>query len=1358
MMRKLLSTLFCCLMAFNCNAFAQQANLVIFTTEFVAENKFKQFVNIAKNSALNISYYYVENIDNEKNIIEKADFIIIDSPRSDDQALIDRILKNSLQKFTAPLVQINRMSPQQPLQYKNIASEHANLIQDYYLSGMESNRQALLSYIEHYLQGADLSLLTKPQPLPNGGIYHPQADNKIFTSLEDYLAWWQQRHSTDWGKSPVIAMETTSSYISDAQTAHLDTVIDAIEQRNGLPIIYYPKARSFTSRAGAPRAPVSTSTEEAAGINFPNPKAYHRHISHEPLLQIENKLIANVLLVNTFLGGDTEGRKAKYQNLNIPVLQTIHYRSDNSAAYKSDNAGIASFSLPFTLTNAEYIGIQDPVVLTTNEGGEMLPLPEQLDLLINKAFNLASLQRKDNKDKKLALLFWNHPPGEKNQGASNMNVPRSLEKLTNDLKAQNYQVSPLAEQTIIDAVADMLRPTYRPDHLGELMATPLWSFLPLASYQQWFNTLPQQVQNEINQHWGEADQYAGLVSYQDQQGFVIPRLEAGNLIIMPQPSRGGNDPSQDKDIFHDVKVPMHHYYAAVYLWIREHYKADAIIHFGTHGTQEWLPGKERGLWAYDAPNLAVGSVPVIYPYIVDNIGEAIHVKRRGRGVIISHQTPPFSPAGLSDDFVLINNLLEEYQLLDEGLVKKNNQELIIEQVVKMNIHQDMDWQVAKLHANFDAFSRDLEDYLEDLGAAIQPLGLHTFGQSAEPDHLALTLMLMLQEPLAAALELDNLAAEFKRDYQHLKDTSAYQFVQQHIVQGVELPKDATAAQQAVVKEGQKHLSNLSASVETDRVLTALQARWIDPSYGGDPIRNPDALPTGRNMYGFDPSRVPTQAAYAAGIQALDELLLSHQLTNKQTPSKLAFTLWSTETMRHLGMLEAQIFAALGVKPVWDRGGRVVDLELIPLSELGRPRIDTVISLTGLYRDQFPNLIERLNQAIVLVAEQNETPNMNPIRENTQQVQQQLLDLGCPEDQAKNSALTRVFGTESGDYGTKLPAATLASDQWEADDNQLAELYLSRMSWGYGPDSSQWSQKPAPINGQALNLYAEQLKGTQAAVFSRSSNLRGLLDTDHPFEFLGGISLAVQHLDGTAPKLYISNLRDPNRAKLQTAERFLANELRAVYQHPNWLKEMKKEGYAGTLQLLNTINNFWGWQVMDEAMVRDDQWEEFHQTYIKDKYDLSLKEWFEQSNPTAMAQIAERMLEAIRKDYWQASDQTKQELVELYQELAEQHDVYSSNETFKAYVAELAAGYGLSGAAPLTPAATPAPESEPTEPSEAEISNPLLEHVKGQEMLEVTQAQPNENIRWWLWSLLILIGVGAVYQAWVSRRQRLSIGG
>lgn len=1352
-MRKIINLFLCCLFFLTNNAFAEKYNLIILTTEFVAESKFKKLVEVAKESPVQVDYRYVENLDAEKEFLTRADFVILDAPRSEDQTKVDSLVHVELAAARAPIIQINRFDMVQPLQYRNISAEHAHALHKYYVSGMDNNRKNMLEYIGCYLSGGNVDQVEKPRPLPEKGIYHPAAQDGVFTSLEEYLVWWESRGES-WQGRPVIAMETTSSYISDAQTAHLDAVIQAIEDNQGLPVVFYPGVGSITSMPRSQRSVAATVEVRDEGLDFPNPRVFRRPVADNPLLEHNGKMIADVLLVNTFLGGDTEGRKARYQKLGIPVLQVLHYRGGNRTDYLTDLAGIDSYTLPFTLTNAEYIGIQDPVILTTNEGGEMLAMPEQLELLIGKAFKLAVLQNKKNSDKKLALLFWNHPPGEKNQGASNMNVPRSLEKLSKNLQAAGYQLDTLTEQQVIDAVATMLRPAYRSNLLSELMATEMWAFLPLARYQQWFAGLPASVRAEMNAFWGDAADYGGLVEYQGERGFVIPRLQAGNLIVMPQPGRGGNDPDAERDAFHDVKRPMHHYFAAVYLWIRESYQADAIIHFGTHGTQEWHPGKERGLWAHDAPNLAVGTVPVIYPYIVDNIGEAIHVKRRGRGVIVSHQTPPFSPAGLSDDFVQINNLLMEYHLLDEGLVKKNSQELIIEQVVKMNIHQDMHWNVSDLHANFDDFSRQLEDYLEDLGAAMQPLGLHTFGQSAEPDHLALTLMLMLQEPLATALELESMAAEFRMEYEQLQQTQPFQFVYRHILQGEALPAGASAQQQALVQEGRQMLDNLRAEGETAALLRGLEAGWIDPSYGGDPVRNPDALPTGRNVYGFDPSRVPTRAAYAAGVQALDELLLAHQLTHQVPLQKLAFTLWSAETMRHLGMLEAQILAALGVRPVWDRGGRVEGLELIPLSELKRPRIDTVISLTGLYRDQFPPVIERLNEAIALVAAQDEPPEMNLVRANTQQKQQELLALGYSETLASTLALTRIFSSESGDYGTKLPDATLASDQWDADDGKLASLYLSRMSWGYGPDPALWSQKAPEINGQSVNLYAEQLKGTQAVVFSRSSNLRGMLDTDHPFEFLGGISLAVQHLDGVAPQLYISNLRDPNRARLQTAERFMATELRSVYQHPNWLQEMQKEGYAGTLQLLNTINNFWGWQVMDENVVRDDQWEEFHQVYINDKYDLSMREWFEQANPTALAQIAERMLEAIRKDYWDAGDSTKRELVELYQELAEQHDVHTSNATFQAYVTELAVGYGLSGIAPEA-ATTAMPESSDT--SEADVEPTALEEVSGQQMKEITQQDTRQQSYWWLWLMLVIILLGTVYQRYMWNKQRAIIG-
>ena len=1342
--------------------------VALLSTQFVLERKFTLMAEAARAQGVELAWTQVdrEGEVGVRRVLDGARLVIIDAPRSDDTAQIERVAGKLLREKPLPSASINVMSPPTRLRAQRLDATQAQRLFEYYVGGTRQNHERMALYLKAWLGGGDLAAVPPPLELPNGGIYHPGFERAVFSALPDYLAWWQQRSGVAWQGKPVIAMEMSSSYLADGQARMLDETIAALEKGGAVPLVFYRSTRSQRARGdaaaggGRPSAPMAAASAAGpeADNGFPNPKATRVVEVNEPLITLDGRVLPQVLIVNTFLGSDPEARKAWHQAMGIPVINLVNYRTGTRADYYKDLAGVSSFYLPFTLTTAEYIGLQDPVVLTANEGGELVPMPEQMGLLVGKAVNLARLALTPNAQKNVALLFWNHPPGEKNQGASNLNVPRSIEYVVDRLRAEGYAFNAVSEQQVIAAVGQMLRPAYRPGTLPELMQTPHWDFMPLAHYKRWYATLPAEVRAKVEKFWGAPEKSPWVAKKDGVPGFVIPRLKLGRLVVMPQPQRGEVADDREKKLFHDTKLPLNHFYMAAYLWIREPYQAHAIVHFGTHGTQEWTPGKERGLWAYDDPNILVGNVPIVYPYIVDNIGEAIHVKRRGRGVIVSHQTPAFSPAGLSDDFVKINDAMREYQSLDEGLVKDNARKLVIAQAIKMNIHKDLKWSAAELERDFPKFMRDIEDYLEDLGAAQQPLGLHTLGRDTERAHLASNVMQMLGQPLYERMGFKSAKAVFKGDYKQLQQTTPYRFVADWVLSERPVAELNDKHLIALAEKGRRFAADLRAAVEVEGLSRGLSARWIDPSYGGDPIRNPDAVPTGRNMYGFDPGRVPTAAAYAAGKEAVEQLIKTYQATHGgKFPDKLAFTMWSTETMRHLGMLEAQILYAMGVKPTWDQGGRVTGMEAIPLAQLGRPRIDAVISLTGLYRDQFPNVMERFNDAIALLARAEEDPKQNFVRANTERIRTKLLAQGIPREEADDFALTRIFGNESGDYSTKLTDATLASDHWDEGDGKLEKLYLSRMSWAYGPNTANWSRKFADAKGQELNAYAEHLRGTSAAVFSRSSNLRGLLDTDHPFEYLGGISMAVKHLDGAAPQLYISNMRDPNKAKLETAEKFMANELRAVYQHPGWVAEMKKEGYSGTLQMLNTVNNFWGWQVMDRNVVRDDQWQEFHETYVKDRYQLGLREWFEKSNPTALAQIAERMLEAIRKDYWQADDATKRELVATYQQIAREHDVHTSNQTFKAYVAKLAAGYGISaGPAPARPSAQPAaaPRVQAQAPAPTPPAPPPPANVvRGQQLRETPMQQQIQQVIWtygWLIALVLLGGVG--WQAWRTRRE------
>lgn len=1348
-----------------------QVKVGILSTQFVLEQKFKLMEQSAKKQGVELAWTQVdrEGEAGVKRVMENANLLIVDAPRNDDISLVDRYTRGEPTKESLPALHINKMNPPNRFRAVNLDPAVAERLLAYYSAGTPTNHERMFQYLNALLTDGDVSYVLEPVKLPNGGIYHPQFTDLIFDNLPDYLAWWEKRSAKQWKSLPVIALETASSHISDGQLRMLNETVVGIEKAGGVPLVFYRseqirrnvtekvtgrpavasiyKARQTENPARGGRPELAANNANNRG--FPNPKTKRVVEVNEPLLTLDGKVIANVLMVNTFLGSNPDGRKAWHQAMGIPVINILSYRTGSREEYYQDLVGVSSFYLPFTLTNAEYIGLQDPVVLVTNEGGEMVSIPEQMDLLIGKAMNLAKLQTMNNADKKVALLFWNHPPGEKNQGASNMNVPRSIEYLLSELRKQGYQFDLAKEQELIDAVAVMLRPRYRQGEIPALMKTPHWDFIPLSTYKTWFASLPESVQTGINKAFGEPEKSKWLADKDGVRGFVIPRMKLGNLVMMPQPARGEMlSDEEEKKLFHDDKMPLNHSYLAIYLWIREQFAANAIVHFGTHGSQEWTPGKERGLWAFDNPNLLVGNTPVIYPYIIDNISEAIHVKRRGRGVIVSYQTPAFAPAGLSDDFVTINDTIREYYALDQGPVKESSRSSIIEQAVKMNIHKDLQMTAEELSLKFADALRDIEDYLEELGSAMQPLGLHTLGKDAEHGHLINNIMQMLGQPYYEILGVDS-KTTFRGDYKQLQQTKPYKMVEEWVFSDKPLTGISDKKLRAQMALGRKYLVDLYAKHEIEGVSAGLSSRWIDPSYGGDPIRNPDSLPTGRNMYGFDPSRVPTPSAYQAGKKSIEELIVNYKKNHDgKFPEKLTFTMWSSETMRHMGMLEAQIMYAMGTKPIWDIGGRVTGMEVIPQAELGRPRIDTVISLTGLYRDQFPNVMERFNEAIMMIAKLNEPDELNFISRNTKRIKAELLQQGVKDEQAEEFALTRIFGTESGDYGTKLPDATLASDKWEKNDGKLAKLYLSRMSWAYGPNTANWSKKLQDGQGKELNAYALQLKGTSAAVFSRSSNLRGLLDMDHPFEYLGGISLAVQHLDGKAPQLYISNMRDPNKTKLETAEKFLAKELRAVYHHPNWVKEMQKEGYSGTLAMLDVVNNFWGWQTMDKNVVRDDQWQEFHEVYVKDKYKLGTREWFEKSNPTALAQITERMIEAIRKEYWQADEQTKKELVEIYQEIAKKHDVYTNNETFKNYVAELAQGYGVS--------ANAASEAAQATPTQATSAPSQTVNVQGQQLQKQEKASDTEpDWTQWLFLLPVLLSVfaGMLWQL-LSQKQLL----
>ncbi len=1314
---------------------ARAEGVLVITTSPSPPGRFVALEQAARAQGLPLRARFVEKIPADElnaSLWQGADLVLIDAPRQHIEDYVREKLGAALPALErVPHVWLPTAASRPG---GGVDAAFAQRLHGYFVQGGARNSEWLLRALAARRDALSWRALPEPQVFPASAIYHPKLAQLVAATPREYFA---ARGVDPARRPPTVAIAFHQGSIASGQTGVLDDLIARIEAGGALALPFYSPVmaadavRSMTTLDGAPVADA---------------------------------------IINTQITLNPDGRRKEFEALGVPVIQAMAWRRGSAEQWAADPHGIPLIDVPFYLAQAEYTGITDiQVAMATHPGDEQLaPIEAQAAAVAGKALNLVKLQRKPEADKRVAVFFWNYPAGEKNLSASFMNLPRSLAGTLTALQGAGYRTEALEEKPLTEKLQRLLAPGYRPPEdrevLRALLRDGLADKLPLSAYRQWLRTLPAPVQASLLQRWGEPERSAMVLGDPAEPYFVIPRLQLGHVTLLPQPGRDERGSDREKALYHSMSAVPTHYYMAVYLWARQQFGADALVHFGTHGTQEWLPGKERGLSVFDWPMLAVGDVPVLYPYIVDNIGESTQAKRRGRAVIVSHQTPPLTPAGLHDRLTKIHDLLHQWLAQDVGGVKEQLRAEFLDGVKRERIHLDMGWSDERIAREFDTFVAAVHDHLHELALTAQPIGLHTFGQGADPKwRIAQVLTMLGKEFWEGVADPGNPLEEndelMVADYTKLAETKPYRLLAAYLKDGSE-PPHMTAAARERLPQARQWYDDLGAANEMRALLAGLDGRYIATSYGGDPIKNPDALPTGRNMVGFDPSRVPTKAAWEAGKLALDQLLAAHRAKTGRAPSKLTFTLWSVETMRHFGLLEAQALWAMGVEPVWEPGGRVGGVKLIPREQLGRPRVDVVLSATGLYRDHFPNVMKQLAEAARLASEARGEAD-NPVAANAQRIARQLAASGVPEAQAQAAGATRIFSSESGRYGTGLDDAALATDTWKTQaegDRKLAELYLSRMQYAYGPDESTWGQAGAKGAGK-LNLYAEHLRGTEAAVLARTSNLYGMLTTDDPFQYLGGIGLAVRHLDGKAPELYVSNLRangPGGGGKVEGAASFLAKELATRNFHPGHIQGLMAEGYSGTLQVLDGINNFAGWQSVAREVVRGDQWQEFMDVYVRDKHKLGLKQWFEANNPHALAQSIERMLEAARLKQWDADPTSVAELKARYNELAQRFQVRSENAAFREFVAPAEVGYGLAA-----PAAAPVAAVAPPAPAEATLPDlappPPPPPVQGIKLERVAEAlAPSLDLLGAL-AALLLLALATAGGAWRgARADRIAI--
>ncbi|MFZ2071898.1 MAG: cobaltochelatase subunit CobN [Halobacteriota archaeon] len=1111
----------------------------------------------------------------------------------------------------------------------NLSDSNYSDFTEYWYSGGNENMKRLITFLGVKLCNIDAEI-QPPVSVPLYGIYHPDA-GEVYINTSEYLEWYNTIGKYNSSRPTIgIHFGKMAGVLRGEDSKLIDTLVRTLEA-SGVNVI----ATSFSESQDPDR---------------------YKHLILNNASIVDAVIIIKGLRLDNY---NTSAAIEYLEKLDVPALRPIKTYYQGNDEWNVSHHGIPPSEIAMDIRIPELDGTIEPIYIAGKEKDPVTgttyyePVKEQIDWLVNRTISWTELRHKNNSDKKIAIIYWHESPGKDHVGVhvdGLLDTVPSLVNFLGDMKERGYSIGNTTPNST-ELLGLMLSQgcnigVWAQDELDKMVENYSTALIPESEYSEWFNELPENKRDEVIAQWGEPP--GEIMVYENETGkyLVIPKVSFGNVLLAPQPVRGRE---QNASIMWcDKAVVPHHQYIAFYFWLKKEFRADAIVHFGTHGTHELLPGKENGLSIKsDWPAILIQDMPNIYPEIMYvNPGRA---KTRGNALTPGYLMPVVTTAGLYGN---LSNLEHEIQLYDQTIdeaVKNKHREIILEQCTDLNLDQDLGVNLSEMAINttaFDAFKEQLHNYLSTLKTEYMPYGLHILGEPPSGDSLVSMVISML-------------GYEFKEYVvqTNLSENCTKQLIEDVIFNGTS-PEDAQNKILGNVSNNLTAFLNLSivyadniklCTIEIPRTLDALEGKYISPGPSGDPMRNPDAIPTGRNLHFFDPRVIPPKAAWHVGTEMMDQLLDQHlNKTNGTYPRKVGFVLWASETMTHQGTLESEILYLLGVKPKWDSNGRVEDVELINGSELGRPRIDVIVTTSSAYRNHFSDKMKLIAKAVRLAAEANDTVYPNYVKENSNLIYQALIKAGYNESVAYNLSMARVF-TEPPDAhgGTGLHAPLHESHAWE-NESELADAYINRMSYVYGENI--WGE-------HYKDLFRQNLNGTEIAVFSRSSNQYGLLYDPHPAEYFGGLSLAIRSVSGESPDMYINNLMDSNNPRVETLSQFLTRELRTRYFNPYWIEGMQEHGYHGAAMISDGfVEGLWAWEATNPDIITDSMWNEVFEVYIQDKYDMGLKDWFNENNPYAEQSITARMLEAIRKEYWNPSADVKTALAETYQKSVEDYGI------------------------------------------------------------------------------------------------------
>lgn len=1244
------------------------------------DNAVAGMAKAAENSFIEIKHIDIEELEKIKNF----DFILISGMglRIDED---QRNFINEIAQSGKPLYVSSATNPENKINSLN--EEQTQEVEAYLSNGGKDNYKELFNYIRRNIDRKTLFShpIVKAFSINKEVFFYPN-QKQTFSDFSQY-----EKFGTEKGylkeNRPKIAVLSGISSPFDGNSEQIDALFESLNKKD-LNVYLFAGTKN--------RLEMLEQIQPDAVVYFPHGRV---------------------------LMADSEQTVQWLQKRNIPLFTPLSVQLEYNK-WMGNKQGMTGGFMNQTVVIPELDGAKMPYVYFAPQQDKdgLYPykvIPERLTTFVESIEKHIRLKRADNADKKIAVYYFKGP-GNQSLVAANMEVVPSLYNLLLRLKSEGYTIKNLPDNldsfTKLIANQGSIFEPYAKGEINNYLQNGNPELIQKEVYEKWCSEqLPEKLYDNVVETYGEAPGDYFTVHKDNKDYIAVSRIDLGNVVLLAQPLSGLGDDTFA--LVHGSSDTPPHTYIASYLWVQKGFQADALIHFGTHGSLEFINGKAVALSSQDWPDRLTGNLPHYYVYTIANVGEAMMTKRRTYATTITHLTQPFLETQTRGEYKMLLDKMKQYHT---GNNSEKTAKEIKDITLKMGIHRDLRLDsLSSIPYTSDQIEA-IERFAEEIASSKMTGSLYVMGEPYPPEKNESTVVAMATDPLAFSLAfLDKQKGKIsdKQLYNNVFFNQQYKYPSQTLVQNIlkgktqvdeelirsvsgisttdlanakafkaansvkmpslpfrkpdsgkkpepakEYTEDEKAFYEAVLQV-EHTLNNIllykkyleeSPKRELDALVNALNGGYTLPSPGGDPVANPNTLPTGRNLYAVNVEATPTVEAWDKGVKLAKDFIEDYQKRNKgEFPKRVNMTLWSSSFIETNGAPFAQILYLLGVEPVRDAFDRVTELRLIPSEQLGRPRVDVVVQTSGQLRDLAASRLFLVNKAISMAAQAEDIAFENNISNETRIAEKTLIEKGFSPVEAKKLSKNRIFGGINGNYSAGITSLVQKSDKWTSE-SQVAETYINNMGASYN-DEKDWGNHYKEVLEVMLN-------NTDAVIHNRQSNTWGPLSLDHVYEFMGGINLAIHHVSGKDPDAYFSDYRNRHQPKIQELKESIGIESRTTIFNPAYIKEQMKGSAGNAAMFEETFKNIFGWSVMKNEVIDQQMWNRMYDIYIEDRYNLGIVDYFESENPYALEEMTAVMLESARKGFWKPTKQQLQTTANIHVDLVARYGLSGTGKT------------------------------------------------------------------------------------------------